>query len=287
MRAFFGTLVLVVCTSSSNTGVDAGKGNDASMNSDGGSTTNPLAGFLFIRASANQSPNVSTYAAAEVYKAANATEQDAINVYVKAFLESTLLTIPEGTCGPWTVQTTEPPGLPKPMYVGTEIPIKDTNGTTFLNLGAAPNDGHYFFSGTKDLFGFKGTLEYGAMVRKNGIPIAMGLHYFLSANGGSIQFVKGMDGKIAFTPTPPAGTTVIARFPNDGLACKGIGADIQLGFMRIPQVSLETKFGLKGPMEVDFINANKDPVTIDFGTTIQNWSFESLFTSTVAATYYF
>lgn len=288
MRPLLAVLVaLVACTSSSTNVGDGGGGSDAATNGDGGSTTKPLAGFLFIRASANQSPNASAYAAAEVYKAANANEQEAINTYVRAFLASTLLPeILEGACGPWAPLTNEPPGLPKPMYVGAELPIKDTNGATLLSLGAPPNDGHYFYSGAKDLFGFKGTLEYGPTVNKSAIPLALGLRYALATNGGQIQFTKGADGKIAFSPTPPPGTTVIARFPNDGLACKGLSADIQLGFMRLPQVSLETKFGLKGQVEADFVNAPTEHI-IDFDTTIQSWTFESLFTSTIAATYYF
>lgn len=251
------------------------------------------AGVMLVRTSMNGSPTPFTYASAEFYKAANDGEQVAINQRVQDFKGSFLLPdLAPGTCAKEPEAVKDPPGLPKPLNIGAELPAKDAAGNVAFNLSVQPGaaDAFYYFTGSLDLFGFKGALSVPTTFSTDlKIQIAMGLKYAIGGDGGTVELKAGGDVLIPIVPTPPAGTTVVAHFAGQSVACKAKFEDIQLGFLRVPQVDLETKFGIRQDktsiVTIDVMSLGSTP--IDFGGAIPKWSFESILTSSIGANYYF
>lgn len=283
-------------TPGSSGGVDVeGGGGDAAGDDGGGGGPKPSAGGFVIRTLNSGAPTPYTYSAAELYKATTPAEQTAVDARIKQFLDDFLAShVAPGTCEAVKPPPMgDPPGLPKPLNLGAALQVKDMGGNVKLTLTAPDGgDAFYQFSSSLDLFGLKGFLELDkSFVSSGQVGVEVPPLYTVDVDGGVVVFPGpgAGDARIPISPTPPPGSVVVARFPMRDVVCKADPVDVQLGFMRIPQVALEVKFGLRlltnQSMDVEVMTPKSTPV--DFGTTIQNWSFESLFTSSVAATYYF
>ncbi|MFO0665420.1 MAG: hypothetical protein U0174_15805 [Polyangiaceae bacterium] len=290
------SLFVTGCPSTAGSSPDSGTAaeNEGGVTpTDAGTAKKNSAGVMLLRTSVNGAPMPFTYASGEFYKAANDAEQAAIHQRVTDFLASLLLpNVAPGTCEKEPEPVKDPPGLPNPLDLGGDLAAKDGSGNTLFKLSVpdGSDKAFYSYSGSLDLFGFKGALSVPTTYKTSGqIPLAMGLRYGLGTDGGVIELKQGADVKIPISPTPPDGSVVIAHFAEQRVACKALADDIHLGFLRISQASLDAKFGAPAQKTslatIDILSL--ESTGIDFGGSVQNWSFESLFTSSIGASYYF
>lgn len=226
---------------------------------------------------------------AEFYQVTNVAEQQAVDAYVKQTVDyEKHASIPLGHCAMDDGPAGDPPGLPLPTDVGaTPAEVRTDPGMmTLLGLTKAGTDNRYAASPIdgSQLVGIR--TWFSARIGIEGIGLGLTNELALKNDGGGIRLNEG-------APT-----------------------EIPLGFLRLTQVAVEIRFGLQlvchpepvegtenvrisaadaqtikntyganGPAEIRTIRHETSDATFD--TTVRNWSFESLFTSSIAATYYF